>query len=96
MPDDTSITFYYPGHSSFEPDGSLTVRTSGYTSDSHWSGALRVSPEDPDFSLWCHLGDSYRVAQPGRKPYISGAGIADIRRIFEHNRVLNLGASAPK
>jgi hypothetical protein len=86
MPDETSTTFYYPGHSSFEPDGTLVVRASGYVSDSHWSGARRVPPDDADYTLWCHLRNSYRVAQPGRRPYISDDDLPAIRQIFEHNR----------
>ena len=80
----SSVTYYYPGVSSFEPDGTLVVRASGYTSESHWSGARRIPPGDVDYKLWCHLRDSYRVAQPGRKPYISADDIRAIRQIFEN------------
>jgi hypothetical protein len=50
MPDEDT-TFFYPGVSSFEPDGTLVMRATGFEGDWRWSGNHRVAPDDADYKF---------------------------------------------
>ena len=66
---DPSVTYYRPGASCFQADGSLVMRASGWEGDIHWSGEHRVAPDDLDFALWCWLREGFRAASPGAQSY---------------------------
>jgi hypothetical protein len=50
--DDWESICHYPGKSAIQPDGSLAIAASGYTSSSHWSGLVIVKVDDPDYEMW--------------------------------------------
>jgi len=52
--DEASIYYRWPLHE-FLTDGTLRIRTSGYTGSGHFSGKHDVAPDSPDFSFWLWL-----------------------------------------
>ncbi|MEX2122245.1 MAG: hypothetical protein WD847_21880 [Pirellulales bacterium] len=49
------ITWFRPHWHSFDSDGALHVRTSGWEGDSHWTGKTTITPDAPDYAFWCWL-----------------------------------------
>ena len=88
-PEDTSTIFYYPGMSSFQPDGTLVMRASGYEGDCHWSGEHRVPPDDPDYKFWCWLREGFRAASRGATPFLSRAEFPMARKEFRRSLQTN-------
>ena len=86
MSDET--VFFYPGTSSFAPDGALLIRASGYTSTTHWSGQRRVATDDPDFELWYSLRTAFR-ASPPTPPYVSSEQLPAIRAEFRREHPIS-------
>jgi hypothetical protein len=76
-----TTTFFYPAMSSFEPDGALVIRASGYDSGSHWSGQHCVATDDPDFALWCSFRTAFRASSPS-VPFVSSEQLPAIRAEF--------------
>ena len=82
MSQEAALVFYYPGVSSFEPDGTLVMRASGYEGDIHWSGQHRVTPDDPDFALWCWLREGFRNASRGAQSCCTQADLPMAREEY--------------
>jgi hypothetical protein len=59
------VTFYWREWSAFAADGTLEMKVSGYDEDgSHWTGAMDVRPDQPDYSLWRWIieqGDRFKT-----------------------------------
>ncbi len=51
--------FYWPDWHSFDDDGTLHVKVSGYIGMSHWNGMHTVKPPEPEYAFW-----RWFVAQP--------------------------------
>ena len=47
-----SVTWYWPGCHSLEPDGTLHVHCSGWAGDSHWNGSTTILPEEREYPFW--------------------------------------------
>ena len=81
MPEAASITYYWPGVSSFATDGALVMRATGYDDGWRWTGERRVPPSDPDYRLWCRFAESFRDSPPSI-PFVSSEELPAIRAEF--------------
>jgi hypothetical protein len=50
-----SVTWYWPGCHSLDPDGTLHVHCSGWSGDSHWNGSTTILPEEREYPFWLWL-----------------------------------------
>jgi hypothetical protein len=44
--------YYLPQWHSFDTDGTLHVKASGFRGFSHWTGELAIDPAGPEYQLW--------------------------------------------
>jgi hypothetical protein len=47
-----AITWNWPEWHSIDSDGTLHVKASGYSGDSHWTGKTTIAPEQPEYEFW--------------------------------------------
>jgi hypothetical protein len=52
---DSAVTWYWPDWHSFETNGTLKVKASGWAGDSHWNGAATFAIDNPDYEFWCWM-----------------------------------------
>ena len=50
--EDEETIFYRPHHHHYEEDGTLLIRVSIWTSDTHSSGRMFISPDSSEYSFW--------------------------------------------
>ena len=82
MPEAESITFYWPGMSSFADDGTLVMRATGSDGDWRWTGEHRVPSDDPDYRMWCRFAQAFH-ASPPLLPFVSSHQLPAIRAEFQ-------------
>jgi len=70
------LSWYWRDWHSFDSDGTLHVKTSGWQGGGHWSGETYISKEEPDYAFWCWF-----VAQ---KEYHRLVEEAELPAIREH------------
>lgn len=75
-------TWYWIGWHSFDDDGTLVIKTSGWDSECRWNGAADFAPTDPDYDFWCWV-----VSIPQYNEMIDSEQIPKLRRIW--NRYLD-------
>jgi hypothetical protein len=83
MTDSKHITFYYPGASSVQSDGSIMMRATGWEGDEHWTGAHRVKADAPDFAFWQWL-ISQKQRWVGLR-FVSSEDLPKIREEYERH-----------
>ncbi len=44
--------WYWPEWHGLDDDGNLTIKTSGYQGDAHWSGQVLIERTAPDWDFW--------------------------------------------
>lgn len=52
-----TITWYWPDWHSFDDDGTLHIKASGWHTRTHWTGRQDIDPANPDYEFWCWLVD---------------------------------------
>jgi hypothetical protein len=85
MPDSKDITFYYPGASSVERDGSIIMRATGWEGTEHWTGAHKVKADAPDIGFW-----QWMVSQKERwrgLQFVSSDDLPNFRDEYERRMV---------
>lgn len=68
-----SISWYWPEWHGFDENGELTIKTSGYQGDAHWSGVFSIEPNNADYAFWKWLvkqPQHYRLVQDDELPAI--------------------------
>jgi hypothetical protein len=50
--DTEPITFYWPTMSKIAPDGTITMRATGYDEGSHWTGVRHFTRDTSDYQFW--------------------------------------------
>src|SRR5262245_106650 len=49
----TDLTWYWRDWHSFDAEGKLTMKVSGWQADGvHWAGKLECAPGEPDYAFW--------------------------------------------
>ena len=89
------VTFYHPGNSWFENDGTLVMGVSNYDDESHSSGVQRFRPDDPDYEMWCSFAESFK-AKPRSIPFVSSEQLEAIREEFKRERAKSLESQLPR
>jgi hypothetical protein len=83
----TETTFYHPGNSWFEPDGTLAVCVSRFigsppsSTARYGTGVCHFVRDDPDYPLWCHLAERFKKNPPST-PFVSSDELPVIREKF--------------
>ena len=58
------VTYYYPRMSAIGTDGTIAMRSTGWTDEGHWTGRFTMRPDSPDYRFWCWI-----VAHQERWPH---------------------------
>jgi len=83
----TDVTFFHPGSSWFEADGTLVMGVSRYSSSWRESGVDRFAPDHPDYRMWCSFANAFKASPPSI-PFISSEQLDAIREEWrcEHDK----------
>jgi hypothetical protein len=93
MPND--VTFYHPGNSWFENDGTLVMGVSTYDDQWHSTGVRHFRPDDPDYEMWCCFTQSLKASPPSI-PFVSGEQLEAIREEFRRERARSSESQYPQ
>lgn|GEM_PF-5868807 len=74
------VTYFYPRMSKFAPDGTITIRATGWTDEGHWTGAKKVQTDSSEYEFW-----RWVVANSERWPdFFSDRELPKLRDEFAH------------
>ncbi len=80
---ENSITWYKPRRHGYDHDGTLHLKSSGWSGDMHWTGKHTIHPEEPDYPFWCWL-----VAQKEYHHLVDEKELPELKEVWvAHNKV---------
>jgi hypothetical protein len=71
------VAWYWPDFHSFETDGTIVIKMSGWDAESHWTGAAEFKLSDPDYAFW-----KWVVALRQYHRLVDEAEVPSIKRIW--------------